>query len=163
MRAFVLAAALAVVTLGLVIFIFVDLHEAKTPPPLAVDHRPAEIAQPLTPTPPPIAPTTPPQPIAAQPQPQPIARPPVKLPVDPLDQVIQGKTRREWRATYAAKQKRTLSEMEQHQAIIDRAVNGEEPDPIQLSEAHTRMRELQDELRHEQEELQRIEATDPDP
>jgi hypothetical protein len=80
-----------------------------------------------------------------------------------MDQVIQGKTRREWRATYAAKQKRTLSEMERHQAIIDRAEQGEEPDPIQLGEAQTRMRELKDELRVEQEELQHIEAQDPDP
>ena len=80
-----------------------------------------------------------------------------------MDQLLQGKTRREWHAIYAAKQRRILSDMERHQAVIERAESGEEPDPAQLGEAHTRVRELKEELRRDQEELQRIDNGDVDP
>lgn len=160
MRAFVVAVALAVVTLGLVIFIFVNLHEATTAS-LAADAGHVDLAPtPQPPTPPPIAPTPPPPPPIAHVQPPTATAPPRSI--DPLDQVVQGKTRREWRATYTARQKRTLSEIEKHQAIIDRATAGEEPDPIQLGEAHTRVRELNDELKRDQDELSRIEASPAD-
>jgi type IV secretory pathway VirB10-like protein len=168
MRAIVVATALAALTVGLVIFIFVNLHEAKAPPSPAhaVGTSPAAI-EPPPPSPLTAASTAAVHPPTAAPPPPtataaPAAPAPSSLPVDPLDQVIQGKTRREWRATYAARQRRILSDMERHQAVIERAESGEEPDPTQLGEAHTRVRELKDELRRDLEELQRIESSNID-
>ena len=146
MRTLIVGSLLAVTTIALVVFMFVELHESKPPPPA--------VAAPSMPT---VAP--PPPPIAARPPPRPAA----PAAIDPLDVVIDGKTRRDWRKYYAARQQQLGAELYRHQSIIKRAEAGEEPDPEQLGEAHTRVLQIKEELRKDVEEMHRIEGTPNEP
>ncbi|HEX8953620.1 MAG TPA: hypothetical protein VF945_17305, partial [Polyangia bacterium] len=78
---------------------------------------------------------------------------------DRLDVVVRGKTRREWHAYYAERQRQITVEVQRYQAVVDRAVAGEEPDPRELGEAHDKIRELNARLKADLEALAQIDAT----
>lgn len=143
-------ALLAVLTIGVVVFVFVELHAATAPVPPAS----GSTATATTTTPPPGAPV-----VAAPrmtPPPQSNAAPTADL-ADPLDHVVQGKTRREWRAYYAAQQRRIGADLDRYQEIIDSSSDGQEHDWAQVKDAHQRVRELREQMRRDLEDLARIE------
>lgn len=148
----VLVPLLALVTVVAVGFVLVELHAPMshaddTAAPREVTPR-ADVAPPA---PPPVAP-----PVAA---PAAAAPPPVVAPPsDPLDVVVHGKTRREWHAYYADRQIQIAQEIARYQAIVDRAIRGEEPDPLELADAHVKIRELNQRLKEDLEALQQIDA-----
>jgi len=154
---------LAVVTIVAVGFVLVELHAPLTPgapPPSSSPPSswPSSSPPPLAPgAPPPVA--SPPPVTAARPVPPPIAAPPVAPASDPLDVVVRGKTRREWHAYYAERQLQIAAEVQRYQAVVDRAIAGEEPDPRELGEAHDKIRELNGRLKEDLEALQQIDAT----
>jgi hypothetical protein len=152
---------LALVTLFAVGFVLVGLRAPLTP-----SSSPSP-----TPSPPPIAaPPVAAPPVAAPPVTAPVAaprfvpnpEPPTPNPeppaTDPLDVIVRGKTRREWHAYYAERQQETVAEMQRHQAVVDRAIAGEEPDPRELANAHDRIRELNAHLKEDLEALQLIDG-----
>lgn len=167
-------AALAAVTLVTVISVLVELR-AATSPPRRVDVEGTAKA------PPPAAPSsmvsagtaavnaaTPTHAAsmsasagasASDRAPAAAASPSPSLPADPLDQVVGGKSKREWRAYYADRQRRIVSDIDHYQQVVDRAIRGEEPDPRELTEAHDQIAELRERMRQDIEALARIEAT----
>lgn len=160
MRIPVIAVALALVTIGLVVFIFAELHTAQSP---------AATPSPAPPSPlPTIASPTPPTSFAPPPRPRLAPHPPVTPATAPTPspppapvadtRVIEGRTRDQWRAYYDERRRRTLADLDRSQQIVDRATAGEEPDPTELGNAHVRIRELKADLTHDLEELQRLEA-----
>jgi hypothetical protein len=74
-----------------------------------------------------------------------------------MDRVIQGKTRREWRAYYAEQQRRISAELDRNLEIIDNSSDGQEHDWAAVKDAHQRVRELRENLKRDLEELSRIE------
>jgi hypothetical protein len=73
--------------------------------------------------------------------------------------VVRGKTRREWHAYYADRQVAIAAELQRYQAIVDRSIAGEEPDPRELGEAHDQIRDLDARLKQDLEALQQIDGT----
>jgi len=147
---------LAGITLFAVGFVLVELHAPLTPSPPPSLPSPRPIAAPPAVAPPVAAP-----PVATPsfvPNPQPPTPNPEPPPSDPLDVVVRGKTRREWHAYYAERQQEAVAEMQRHQAIVDRAIAGEEPDPHDLMNAHDRIRELNARLKEDLEALQLIDG-----
>jgi hypothetical protein len=145
---------LAAVTIFALGFVLVELHAPLAPAPSSPS--PPLAAPPLAPsvaTPPPAAPR-----IVAAPAAPSVAAPPVAPASDPLDVVVRGKTRREWHAYYAERQQEIVAEIQRHQAIVDRAIAGEEPDPRELANAHVQIRELNARLKQDLEALQLIDA-----
>ena len=51
-----------------------------------------------------------------------------------------------------------VAEMQRYQAIVDRAIAGEEPDPRELANAHDHIRELNARLKEDLEALQPIDG-----
>jgi hypothetical protein len=162
--------ALGIATLGLVIFIIVELYASRSPSRRASGAAPSGAGTVVAPAPPastsaaPLAaPGSPPVPAPSAPPP---GRPapsepeltPVRPAVDPLDTVVQGKTRREWHAYYNERQRETVAEIARLETIVGRAERGEEPDPKELGEAQTRLRELRVRLKSDLEALQRLDA-----
>jgi hypothetical protein len=146
-----LLALLALGTLGIVIFLFVEVHAARSP---ALD-EPTSVAAPQpSPQPPQPSPTPPPSAPAAA-----VPAKPAAGPADPLDTVVNGKTRRQWHAYYADRERQMQAEIDRRQEIVSRAERGEEPDPGELGEAHVRIRELRDLIKVDQLALQQIDAT----
>jgi hypothetical protein len=146
---------LAIVTIFAVGFVLVELRAplapsspspspSPSPPPTAPPPVAAPPAAPRAAAPPSVAPS--------------IAEPPVAPPSDPLDVVVRGKTRREWHAYYSEREQEIVAEMQRHQAIVDRAIAGEEPDPRDLANAHDRIRELNARLKEDLEALQLIDG-----
>jgi hypothetical protein len=138
--------ALAVATIGVVVFVFVELHAAKAPatspatspsPPASSAVEPPVVSRPLPP-----AATTP------------TVGPDLS---DPMDRVVQGKTRREWRTYFAAQQRRILADLDRYQEIIDDSSDGKEHDWAAVKDAHQRVRELRERMKQDLEELSRIE------
>lgn len=165
-------ALLGAVTLFAVVFVFVELHA----PLSSEDVHDARTPRPGTPwVPPPLPPPSPshpsafglPSPAGAPPSThaeRPPQLPPVPQPAtsgahDPANDVIDGKTRREWHAYYDERQRKSAIELLRYQTLVDRAVAGEEPDPKELGEAHDRIREINARLKEDLEALQRIDAT----
>jgi hypothetical protein len=150
---------LAIVTLFAVGFVLVELRAPLASSPSSPSLSPS-------PSPPPIAPPPVAAPLVAAPPVAehfiPPAQPPAANPespaTDPLDVVVRGKTRREWHAYYAERQQELVAEMQRHQAIVDRAIAGEEPDPRDLENAHDRIRELNARLKEDLEALQLIDG-----
>jgi hypothetical protein len=138
----ILLPLLAAITLVAVGFVLVELHTpitpAATPPP-----TPAPVAAPL-----PRFPGIVPPRVAAPPS----------TSTDPLDVVVNGKTRREWHAIYTDRELQIYNEIHVHQTLVDRAIAGEEPDPIELSNAHTRIAELKAQLKADRQELLQIDG-----
>lgn len=156
---------LAVVTVIAVAFILVELRAPLTPSPTTPTTPPAprfapppNTTQPAPPAAPaataqrPITRTSTQSPQGPRPYPEP--------PPDRLDVVVNGKTRREWHAYYAERQQQYVAEMQRYQSVVDRAINGEEPDPRELAEAHDHIRELGAKLK---EDLQALQAIDHNP
>lgn len=157
-------AAVLVVAVG---FVLVELHAPLSP---SSDTRTPDTRTPGAPPPgPPSAhagafatPGAPPA--KGPPRPE---RPPTLPPVpsgsagvpDPGDVVIDGRTRRQWHAYYAERQRQMTVEMLRYQTIIDRAIAGEEPDPKELGEAHDHVAEIKGRMKQDLEALQRIDAT----
>ena len=160
----VLIGILAVVTLATVIFDLIEMYAARrpsAPPPEAIAQQPpsppeppaAAIAAPPTTTPPPPAPPLPSNAPAIAPPPAP--------PADPLDVVVNGKTKREWHAYFAERARQMQAEMARAQPIVDRMERGEEPDPVALGEAQTTLKELRERLKQDAEALTALDATNP--
>jgi len=160
----VVVALLALFIVGAVVFILVELRA-----PLA----PASPAAPASPSPSSAAPSSR---LPSQPRAQPIPAPPSLNPRaqpalpsaqpsapsptgDPLDVVVRGRTRREWHAYYAERQRQITADIQSYQAIVDRAIAGEEPDPRDLVNAHDQIRTLNQRLKADLEALQQIDAT----
>jgi hypothetical protein len=142
----------AVIIIVAVGFVLVELH--------------APLSSPTTPSAPPVAapPTIPVAgpPVAApapRPAAPPLAAPPTAPAADPLDAVVRGKTRREWHTYYAERQQKMTADIQRYQAIVDRAIAGEEPDPHDLANAHDQIRELNQRMKEDLEALQAIDAT----
>jgi hypothetical protein len=165
---------LALITIVAVGFVLVGLHapshvsDTASPNPGALSNSAspnphvsdtaspnAHVSNTASPTPPVAAPPVP-APPAAEP---PAAPPPAAPPTDPLDVVVRGKTRREWHAYYAERQQQMALEIARYQQVVDRAVHGEEPDPTELTEAHDKIRELNERLKEDLEALQQIDAS----
>jgi hypothetical protein len=157
-----LVPALAVIVVVAVGFVLVELHAPLTPS----SATPPSPALPVA-APPPLAPARPPPaapPVAAPPIHAPPGTPPVTVApaapaADPLDVVVRGKTRREWHAYYAERQRLMTADIQRYQAIVDRAIAGEEPDPRELGNAHDSIRELNQHMKEDLEALQQIDAT----
>ena len=171
---------LAAVVIFAVGFVLVELHAplspATTTPPPPVVEPPAATRPPIAPgrplppgavaerhrrpsRPPPSRAAPEPAPAAEPPPPPPAEPPPVPPANDPLDVVVRGKTRREWHAYYAERQEQLAADMQRYQAVIDRAIAGEEPDPRELGEAHDKVREINAHLKEDLEALQQIDGT----
>jgi hypothetical protein len=145
-------AALAAVTLALAAFVLVETRSRPTPPPTSPTTEPSPSA------PASAVPTA--RASSANSQPSTLnSQPPPPPPRDPLDTVINGKTRRQWHAYYADRQQQMLADIERYQQIVTRAERGEEPDPRELGDAHDRIRELRERLKQDLEALQQIDAT----
>ena len=152
-----LLGAIVVIAVG---FVLVELRAPLTPSPPTTTAPPPLAPPPVAP--PPVAPP-PAAPRAANsqpptPNPQPSAPQP-PAPSDPLDVVVRGKTRREWHAYYAERQQKMTADIQRYQAIVDRAIAGEEPDPRDLMNAHDQIRELNQRMKEDLEALQQIDAT----
>jgi hypothetical protein len=143
---------LAAVTLIAVGFVLVELHAPITPSPspIAAPPPPAQFV------PPPIAPPPPPPQNSQLPTPN--SQPPPS-PADPLDVVVRGRSRRDWHAYYSDRQQQLAGQIARYQAVIDRAIAGEEPDPRELGEAHDKVRELNARLKEDLEALQQIDGS----
>jgi hypothetical protein len=141
-------AALAVATLGVVVFVFVELHAASSPAASA----------PSSPSSPPSSAVEPP--VVARPAPTPSPTPTATSGADlsdPMDHVVQGKTRREWRVYFAEQQRRITAEIDRNQEIIEDSSDGKEHDWPAVKDAHQRVRELRERMKQDLEELSRIE------
>ena len=143
-----LLGAIVVIAVG---FVLVELRAPLTPSPPTTTAPPPLAPPPVAP--PPVAPP-PAAPRAANSQPA-----PPSPPADPLDVVVRGKTRREWHAYYAERQQKMTADIQRYQAIVDRAIAGEEPDPRDLMNAHDQIRELNQRMKEDLEALQQIDAT----
>lgn len=142
MRALALS-ALAAATIGVVAFVFVELQAARSPS--------ATTATPATTTSLP-----PPSPSANRPS---RIAPSTTAPVtrdmsDPLDHVVDGRSKRDWRRYYAEQQQRTVAELDRWQQTIEDA-----SDPAQLKDAYQHVRELREQMKRDLEDLARIENT----
>jgi hypothetical protein len=160
MRATAVAGMLAVATLGVVVFIFVDLRAASTPAPPAPP-APTTVAAPALPPPratPALPPPAPSPPRPAPPSPSPPA-PVAQAPADPLDRLVEGRSIRQWRDYYTRRDRDIQAEIDRRQDVVQRAERGEEPDDKELGDAHTRIAELRELMKQDAQELQRIENT----
>ena len=118
---------LAIVTIFAVGFVLVELRAplARAPQPPAPAPAATTTGERPLPARPPVAA---PLPSAAPPVAPPVASPaapPVAPPSDPLDVVVRGKTRREWHAYYAERQRQIVADLQRYQSIVDRAIAGE--------------------------------------
>ena len=146
-------AALLVVTLGTVIFVFVELHAARSNGPPPVEPSPPA-AVPVEPSPASPAASATPKGAAPAASPQGPSAP--EAPTDPLDRVVQGRTRRQWHEHYAERQRQANADIERYQELLERSERGEEADARQVREASARVNELRQRMRQDLEELSRI-------
>jgi hypothetical protein len=153
---------LALVTIVAVASVLFELHAPLSPAAPSSPSSPSGAAQPLPPPPAQARPPVP-APPALNPRPQlPVANSQPSAPPpsgDPLDVVVRGRTRREWHAYYADRQREITADIQSYQALVDRAIAGEELDPRQLTHAHDQIRRLNDRLKQDLEVLQQIDAT----
>jgi hypothetical protein len=143
-------AALAVMTIGVVVFVFVELHAAKAPTETVATPAPTSLPAP-TPS------VTEPAVDRPAPTPTPTQTPTTSQSDDPMDRVVQGKTRREWRSYYAQQHKRILADLDRYQEVIEGSSDGQEHDWAQVKDAHQRVRELREQMKRDLEDLARIE------
>ncbi|MDB4964409.1 MAG: hypothetical protein JWN44_98 [Myxococcales bacterium] len=159
----VLIGILAVVTLGTVVFVLIDMYAARAPSSAA--SAPVADGAPATdPTPPPTVVAPPPSPSVSPPALAPAPATPAPAagtPVDPMDVVINGKTRREWHIYFAERQRAMAEEMARAQPIVDRAERGEEPDPRELGDAQTTLKQLRERIKQDIDALATIDAASP--